>query len=134
MSNTPRFRVWDKKYSKMYYEGICVYEDGSFDLDRTSETNDKIEVVSSDSGQLVLMLSVGLTDKNCKRIYEGDVVMPLYGNEPHAVIWDQGTCSFDLVRNGHSEHLFDTTGAGDMGHNHWEVIGNIYEHGHLLEE
>jgi len=81
-----------------------------------------------------VMQYTGLKDKNDVEIYEGDVVMPLYGNEPHAVIWDQGTCSFDLVRNGHSEHLFDTTGAGDMGHNHWEVIGNIYEHGHLLEE
>lgn len=80
----------------------------------------------------IIMQFTGLRDKNDREIYEGDIVHPIYGNGPHVVTWDQGTCMFDLVREGHSEHLFDTCGIGDLGYSYWEVIGNVHEHPHLL--
>lgn len=68
----------------------------------------------------------GLTDKNGKRIFEGDVVAyPDYGNL--AVVWDDGT--FQLM---YADTFYDLLDCGTSGM--CIVIGNTRDNPELLEE
>lgn len=80
-----------------------------------------------------LMQFTGLTDKNGKEIYEGDIVTHnIYTkasgrtekSEPNAVYWNEETCGFETNKEGSYR-------AG-MFYEEYEVIGNIYENPELL--
>lgn len=140
-----KFRVWDKTYNKMYLEGICVYGDGSFDIQRTGEDGHAIETAESESGELVLSQYTGLKDKNRREIYEGDIVK--WGHIEGGIecpvriaeVRIGGQVEFvsrqkEVVRRGDDEYRF---GYGSFAYKdtyRWlEVIGNIYENPELLQ-
>ena len=74
----------------------------------------------------------GLTDKNGKKIFEGDIVQ-YYGTYALEVFIENGhakTRWFDTVTNSECEELFfgDDESLGEC-----EVIGNIHDNPELLE-
>jgi uncharacterized phage protein (TIGR01671 family) len=80
-------------------------------------------------GHVAVNQFTGLKDKNGREIYEGDILRGRYFHLPLIVTYDESACSFELrdKTGDHAEHLFDTSGEGDLGYNYWEILGNIYE-------
>jgi uncharacterized phage protein (TIGR01671 family) len=82
----------------------------------------------------------GLTDKNGKKIFEGDIVRHHNGNpyainsivEKGVVYWDDVTCGWRRTSNGAFHHgVVDTY---RMSHECvYEVIGNIHDNPELLD-
>ena len=78
----------------------------------------------------------GLTDKNGKRIFEGDVCQiknhRLIGDLPFVIEWE------DFAYNGWTWRDLDEVGAVDSFTNgaarHCEVIGNIHDNPELVKE
>ena len=126
----PRYRAWLKEDKEMVDVEEIHFFNGEFDF-----IGDAITWMCK-SDDCVLMQSTGLKDKNCKEIFEGDIVKVTDDDErtnfPDGGI---GTiCGLDeifmwyidgQVHNG----LFDTSQEYYI-----EVVGNIYENPKLLEE
>lgn len=129
MSRDIKFRAWDK-VNKGFINGFNMigYSTGqgapSKQLQRfNSYWNDE---------DIVLMQCTGLRDKNGKKIYEGDILA--FYQEPFGirkeVVEFRDFCfsvglSYNFIFNKFVIQFEDTG---------FEVIGNIYEHPHLIEE
>lgn len=140
-----KFRAWDKKLKKMgvvlqmifgeAYGAQIIYKDNSICFTTT---------IAKDGHDIVLMQFTGLTDKNGKEIYSGDVleatgrIVEWTSNEPkskmpsgrHRVDFKDGAF---IMRRGKRSRKYRLSSQSI----HWggfEVIGNIYEHPNLLEK
>lgn len=117
----------EKIKSNWVYGGIFPQNgDGDFAIIYQQEpTIEKYPVYADTVGQYT-----GLTDKNGKKIFEGDIVK--YGDTVHKVVFEQrnGTAYFGLVYS-----TLETLSFGyyqDL--KQIEVIGNIYDNLELLGE
>lgn len=141
-----KFRAWDKDYECMYdWSELSIEEDQVFISDGD---------LYKDFDHVILMQYTGLKDKNGTEIYEGDIVkipyvdpmgelhvntssgnssvgfekgqFVVYRTEPQALIdWCEKKQGDYISNYGNLTIVSDTTTL--------EVIGNIYEHPHLLE-
>ena len=119
----------EKVPSNWVYGGICqgkcdfsiIY--GSMDMELEQPTEKRL-VYTDTIGQYT-----GLTDKNGKKIFEGDIVK--YGDTINKVVFEQrnGTAYFGVVMDDTETWSFcHLTSAEGM-----EVIGNIHDNPELLE-
>ena len=127
-----RFRAWDKFDEKMLeVHGINFDAQGIW-------TREMIDVESDGNfvflDEVELLQSTGLKDKNGVEIFEGNIVRikSSDGVDYKAVIIfkDGGFCAVDGIEDNYSTRRYQLH-KGDF---ELEVIGNKYEHPHLLEE
>lgn len=115
-----KFRAWDKTFKEMDYD---VQNVSRKRIIGESACESFQEVI--DSWEFELMQYTGLKDKNGTEIYEGDIV--------HFSDWPNKAIAYrDMYFAGFSlkgTELF----LSDFDAQRMTVIGNIYEHPHLLE-
>ena len=116
----PKFRVWDKVAEDMFTPEVL-------ELDK----NGKVTGIFSKGTMFSiedfeLLRSTRLFDKNGKEIFEGDIVKNEI-NEVGYIEWSK--CRFNFCDSVGHFYLF-SIGARQP----FEILGNIYEHPHLLGE
>ena len=141
MNNRFKFRVWDK-YHKQWIGACAIELDGTIiDIHNAiPETN------------CIAQQYTGLNDKNGKEIFEGDIVKinrcytRPFVNEKQQIDYkfiDDGEVEVGQVLWGWNsqkylvsyEHIrYDDIEDFDKPSHRVEVIGNIFEHKHLLEK
>ena len=122
-----RFRAWDKEFKEMVQVDALDFEE---QLIKATYKNGN--VVKEDLKNYVLMQSTGLTDKNGKEIFEGDV---LKVTDKHS--W------LEVVSFSEKKAMFVSKEIGFPESPLWElfntvlfeieIIGNIYKNPELVE-
>lgn len=130
-----KFRVWDKLRKEM----MDVYEI-SFDSEQVAgyiSSEKKTRRLNPLDDDFELMQFTGLTDKNGKEIYEGDIV-ELKGKDKmsrevkthsriYVIEWSDTLTGFEPIKDDYIGP-WSREWASD-----YEVIGNIYENPELLK-
>ena len=129
-----KFRAWDKIDKKMYDNvglsliGVKVYKDPDH------QPPEEI-ILDRGRGCFELMQFTGLTDKNGREIYEGDIVK-FMNEEPNKMMfyrveWNEKEARFSVV----IEHIEYGKYFGKIDEilENLEVIGNIYENPDLTK-
>lgn len=121
-----RFRAWDTRMKRF--------------VDPKTISNSRIPVVHTKYGfklktKFILMQATGLKDKKGKEIYEGDIVKRImhYGNDSGNITGkEREKISVVSFKNEEGRQFagFDFYPCDNI--NKMEVIGNIYQHSHLL--
>lgn len=131
-----KFRVWDKVESKLFSPVYEAYNGRLLDLSislsgellrRTLENPCEHQSLFPD--RYVVMQFTGWKDKNGNEIYEGDLIMA-YKSGPYEVIWQShsGQWIMQSVKDGRGYRQM----AYDYAQIDYEIIGNIYQHPHLI--
>ena len=126
----PKFKVWDKRNERMI-EWI--------DLDFSKDNGEDFIIVFEPTGIVrdaiispILLQSTGLFDRNGKEIYEGDIVKHDPVLNPFI-----SNAYFEIIQARSGEWRMDNYRGGQVlayGNHEVEVVGNKFEHLHLLEE
>ena len=122
-----RYRAWDKIHKIMYeVDDIMSIDFGKSEIGVKTLFFDQTNRYNFDD--IVLMQSTGLTDKNGKEIFEGDILGTKDGLLNGVVKFniDLGMWTNSLLRYNNFERLCSIA-------NSREIIGNIWEHPELAE-
>lgn len=123
----PKFRAWDEKNKEMFKDTFAVTESGevvTVEQDFITNAPDYIFV-----DHLTIMQSTGLTDKNGKEIFEGDVVKMAKN------VYSEPTY-YEVVRHRGGAYRLESKQYGCelwLRHTDCEIAGDIYENPELLE-
>lgn len=123
-----RFRAWDKIHKTMYeVDDIMSIDFGKSEI--CVKTLFFEQTNRYDFDDIVLMQSTGLTDKNGKEIFEGDIVKMAKN------VYSELTY-YEVVRHRGGAYRLESKRYGCelwLRHTDCEIAGNIWENPELLE-
>lgn len=130
MNRVIKFRAWLKDKEIMLYPGSQALEgscnEGYAHLEQVFDGHSHNEGDIWDATDSILMQFTGLTDKNGKEIYEGDVIAwPEDGAKSSVVIFEK--CAFRKKYQGWASWLDNPPLSQWDIDNGLVVIGNIFE-------
>jgi|SRR5690625_291276 len=138
-----KFRVFDKDFKRMHIVGKNSHDSFTCWDGQVQYYNLQNGEGSGEHGSYILMQYTGLKDKNGKEIYEGDVIewidRPL-STDVGEVIKDVVIFENGGFRTKKYNELISNLTVGRNGepifleHHQTKIIGNRFEHPHLLEE
>lgn len=125
----PRYRAWDKEFKEMVQVDALVFEEQI-----VKATYKNGNVVKEDLKNYVLMQSTGLTDKNGKEIFEGDILSVETDEEnvKLEVSWDSKHALFVFE----SKKYNAKDALGELFEDNpypFKIIGNAWEDPELAE-
>lgn len=127
MNREIKFRVWDNQEKEMREVAMLRWEDGR--LSRIAgywkgTRNNGWTDYDPAENKYELMQFTGLTDKNRKEIYEGDIVKWRYMEEGRGVVkYSDDYASYEPFNQLRWEAVSKT----------FEIIGNVFENPNLLK-
>lgn len=123
----PRYRAWNRATKEMYeVDDIMSIDFGKSEI--CVKTLFFEQINRYDFDDIVLMQSTGLTDKNGKEIFEGDIIDSTDGFLTGVIEFRVSLGMFvsDLVEYNSFERLCNVASSR-------KIIGNIWEHPELAE-
>ena len=127
----PRYRAWDIKFKKMVQVDALVFEEQII-----KATYKNGNVVKDDLKNYVLMQSTGLTDKNGKEIFEGDIIaieVEDVETPINAQVFQNrkiGILMFHVFEDNEDVPMVELLEDDSVA---FAIIGNIYENPELAE-
>lgn len=120
----PKFRAWDKRSKEMWKVSTLHIEDEYVDLFKKNIYENPLNDPWAKFGDVILMQSTGVKDKNGVEFFEGDIGWDAHLEVHGQVIFENGAFKYEW--DNISEDLFEVT--DDI-----EIVGNIHENPELLE-
>lgn len=131
----PRYRAWLKQEKRLIHSEDVL----AIDYDNEEIVTQKVyseyglpverDIYSHDFDDIKLMQSTGLTDKNGKEIFEGDVVKMAKN------VYSEPT-NYEIVRHRGGAYRLESKQYGCelwLRHTDCEIAGNIYKNPELLD-
>lgn len=145
-ANRFKFRVWDNKLKMLFKEGCLVCPVDDFFINGDGELYKRepegyVQFVTLDE-RYIISYSTGLTDKNGKEIFEGDIIEidkphPSYKHKEKGVIeFGDHQTSDDYYASeayGYFAKIGEETKSLLQICQPFEIIGNKFENPELLE-
>lgn len=123
----PRYRAWDKIHKTMYeVDDIMSVDFGKSEISVKTLFFERTNYYKFDD--IILMQSTGMTDKNGKEIFEGDILDSEDGFLAGVVELRQNLGMFvsTLIKNNNFVRLCNALDST-------QIIGNVWENPELLE-
>jgi len=126
MSRAMKFRAWHTKLNKMFSaeemgaDQLTLLPDGRGFIN-VSSTSTRLSTLAGDL--MIPLQFTGLLDRQGREIYDGDWIR-FVGTQDVARVFERLGCWY--VENRQELGYFDPSTI--------EIIGNIYEHPHLVKE
>ena len=133
-----KFRMWSKSYKKMFDNNslVVMYKIMAMVTKENVPAVNESEVELPETGislpfqdDAILMQFTGMKDKNCKEIYEGDILTD--GDTDVKVLYSLKYGGYIVVQLDDEED--ENTLVDFLCYDDTVIIGNIYENPELLD-
>ena len=136
-----KFKIWDKKNKRFLIK--CIDNIGINDkqcIDTNEFKNNVFSYLDWENGSIrlnskkyVVLQYIGLKDKNCKEIYEGDIIKDM-DNLYYKVIYIKESACFVFSPIRKDTKIKFSFSFRKSNNREMEVVGNIFENKNLYNE